>query len=90
VQISLDHRRQRFRSDGASVGRLPAAAVGAGARFVSGLTGVGGGAFLTPLLITPRDAPAPTPHSHNIINNLQNISGDIGRYQAQIRAFSRY
>jgi uncharacterized membrane protein YfcA len=30
---------------------LPAAAVGAGVGFVSGLTGVGGGVFLTPLLI---------------------------------------
>ena len=30
----------------------PAAAVGAGAGFISGFTGVGGGVFLAPLLIT--------------------------------------
>jgi uncharacterized protein len=30
---------------------LPAAAVGAGAGFLAGLTGVGGGVFLTPFLI---------------------------------------
>jgi uncharacterized membrane protein YfcA len=34
-----------------AVRRGPAAAVGAGAGFVSGLTGVGGGMFLSPLLI---------------------------------------
>jgi uncharacterized membrane protein YfcA len=45
---------------------LPAAAVGAGAGFISGLTGVGGGVFLTPLVIvtgwaTPRRAAALSP-----------------------------
>ena len=45
---------------------LPAAAVGAGAGFVSGLTGVGGGVFLTPFVIalgwmSPRRAAALSP-----------------------------
>src|ERR1700722_4991467 len=45
---------------------LPAAAVGAGAGFLAGLTGVGGGVFLTPLLIafgwaSPRRAAALSP-----------------------------
>jgi uncharacterized membrane protein YfcA len=45
---------------------LPAAAVGAGAGLISGLTGVGGGVFLTPLLIvfgwaSPRRAAALSP-----------------------------
>jgi hypothetical protein len=48
------------------VALLPATAVGAGAGFVSGLTGVGDGVFLTPLLITlcwmsPRRAAALSP-----------------------------
>jgi hypothetical protein len=48
------------------VGLVPAAFAGAGAGFLSGLTGVGGGVFLTPLLIalgwaTPRQAAALSP-----------------------------
>jgi uncharacterized membrane protein YfcA len=49
-----------------SVHALPAALVGTGAGFTSGLTGVGGGVFLTPLLIalgwaSPRRAAALSP-----------------------------
>jgi len=49
-----------------SIQLLPAAAVGAGAGFVSGLTGVGGGVFLTPFIIalgwmSPRRAAALSP-----------------------------
>jgi uncharacterized protein len=45
---------------------VPTVAVGAGAGFISGLTGVGGGVFLTPLLIafgwaSPRRAAALSP-----------------------------
>ena len=40
-----------------NVGLLPAAVVGGIAGFIAGLTGVGGGVFLTPLLIALRWAP---------------------------------
>ncbi len=54
-------RRQTDVSRTATINALPAAMVGAGAGLISGLTGVGGGVFLTPVLIalgwaTPRGA----------------------------------
>jgi uncharacterized membrane protein YfcA len=44
-------KRTADNADPQSIGLGPAVAVGAGAGFISGLTGVGGGVFLTPLVI---------------------------------------
>jgi uncharacterized membrane protein YfcA len=44
-------RRGVGRIDAQPLRRLPAAVAGAGAGFVSGLTGVGGGVFLSPILV---------------------------------------
>jgi uncharacterized membrane protein YfcA len=57
----------------------PAAAMGAGAGFISGLTGVGGGVFLTPLLIafgwaSPRHAAQLSP-PFILCNSMLGLSG---------------
>ena len=57
----------------------PAAAVGAGAGFIAGFTGVGGGVFLAPLLITlgwatPKRADAFSP-PFILCNSIQGLGG---------------
>lgn len=59
--VLMVFKRTSDNVDAHPVRLAPAVAVGAGAGFISGLTGVGGGVFLTPLLIafgwaTPRRA----------------------------------
>jgi uncharacterized membrane protein YfcA len=59
-------RRTADTAENGDVRPVPAAAAGAGAGFVAGLTGVGGGVFLTPVVIvlgwaSPRRAAALAP-----------------------------
>ena len=49
--VLMTFRQMADRAEARTIGLLPVALVGASAGFVSGLTGVGGGVFLAPILV---------------------------------------
>ncbi|WP_161600982.1 sulfite exporter TauE/SafE family protein [Teichococcus oryzae] len=86
-------RRTADTAGNADVRRAPAAAAGAGAGFVSELTGIGGAMFLTPLLIglrwaSPRRAAALAP-PFILLNSVLGLAGVLlaGQRSARERRF---